>query len=251
MHRKRIEWLDYMKGIAILIVVIGHVAQTIGEHYSFTRPIIIGEMPLFFLLSGILANQTVKRSVLENYKKKFLSLGVPFVTVGATYAFCIGSLCYFFVDMYHMSFWFLLSLLSCWLIFIPIHKCAMIIPWRLIEAFLLILPYILFKLFNNNIPQRYAEALTLNFTFTYYRFFVLGYFLGIYYRYMKNKWVLGTCVVTSVVLIFMTLIDYSLLDKIPMTIQQLVLSACFSGAIYVVYLHSSKFIKMILKRYLN
>ena len=50
---KRIEWLDYMKGVAILIVVVGHLAHNIGGKYMLFSPIIICEMPLFFFLSGI------------------------------------------------------------------------------------------------------------------------------------------------------------------------------------------------------
>ena len=118
----RIEWLDYMKGVAILIVVMGHVVKEVGEPSAFGNVIIVCEMPLFFMLSGILAKKITKRTILDNYKKKALSLGVPFITVGGVYAVCTGAVWYYLFDMYHWSYWFLLSLLECWLIFVPLLK---------------------------------------------------------------------------------------------------------------------------------
>ena len=35
----RIEWLDYMKGVAILIVVVGHLAHNIGGKYMLFFPL--------------------------------------------------------------------------------------------------------------------------------------------------------------------------------------------------------------------
>lgn len=70
MKNNRIEWLDYMKGVAILIVVIGHMSMATESTLRFTWPIIVGEMPLFFMLSGILAYKINKTTLLENYKKK-------------------------------------------------------------------------------------------------------------------------------------------------------------------------------------
>ena len=125
----RIEWLDYMKGIAILIVVLGHMAQHIGDGYVFAEVTVVCEMPLFFMLSGILANKIVNRTVLENYKKKILSLGAPLVSVGGIFAICIGAVHEFIFDLYHLSYWFLLSLLICWLIFIPLLKGIRYLFW--------------------------------------------------------------------------------------------------------------------------
>lgn len=252
---KRIEWLDYMKGIAILIVVLGHMAQHIGEGYVFAEITVVCEMPLFFMLSGILANKITKRTVLENYKKKILSLGVPFISVGGIFAICIGAVHEFIFDLYHLSYWFLLSLLVCWLIFIPLLKVIKYIfkgQSSLIAGLgelLLFLPFVIHKLLVNYIPIEVDEALSLNFTFTYYRFFVIGYFLGLYYHKVKSPYTLGLCVLLTTAIIWLIVINSQMRVYIPMTIQQLILSVCLSGTIYVCYRYSGNIIRNIVVRW--
>lgn len=252
---KRIEWLDYMKGIAILIVVLGHMAQHIGEGYVFAEITVVCEMPLFFMLSGILANKITKRTFLENYKKKILSLGVPFISVGGIFAICIGAVHEFIFDLYHLSYWFLLSLLVCWLIFIPLLKVIKYIfkgQSSLIAGLgelLLFLPFVIHKLLVNYIPIEVDEALSLNFTFTYYRFFVIGYFLGLYYHKVKSPYTLGLCVLLTTAIIWLIMINSQMRVYIPMTIQQLILSVCLSGTIYVCYRYSGNIIRNIVARW--
>lgn len=254
-NMKRIEWLDYMKGIAILIVVLGHMAQHIGEGYVFAEITVVCEMPLFFMLSGILANKITKRTVLENYKKKILSLGVPFISVGGIFAICIGAVHEFIFDLYHLSYWFLLSLLVCWLIFIPLLKVIKYIfkgQSSLIAGLgelLLFLPFVIHKLLVNYIPIEVDEALSLNFTFTYYRFFVIGYFLGLYYHKVKSPYTLGLCVLLTTAIIWLIMINSQMRVYIPMTIQQLILSVCLSGTIYVCYRYSGNIIRNIVVRW--
>lgn len=254
-NMKRIEWLDYMKGIAILIVVLGHMAQHIGEGYVFAEITVVCEMPLFFMLSGILANKITKRTVLENYKKKILSLGVPFISVGGIFAICIGAVHEFIFDLYHLSYWFLLSLLVCWLIFIPLLKVIKYIfkgQSSLIAGLgelLLFLPFMIHKLLVNYIPIEVDEALSLNFTFTYYRFFVIGYFLGLYYHKVKSPYTLGLCVLLTTAIIWLIMINSQMRVYIPMTIQQLILSVCLSGTIYVCYRYSGNIIRNIVARW--
>ena len=252
---KRIEWLDYMKGVAILIVVVGHLSMRIGGDWIFTKPIVVCEMPLFFVLSGILSKKIIKRTIIENYKKKIFSLGIPLFVVGMTYAVCTGTIHWFIFDVYHMGYWFLLSLLSCWLMFIPLLK---VIRYLFKEQnaviaglgeLLLFLPFVIHKLLVNYIPTQLDEALSLNFTFTYYRFLVIGYFLGLYYHKLKSQYTIGLCASLTIAMICLILINSSVLDYIPMTIQQLILSVCLSGTIYVFYKHSCKFIRANLIRY--
>lgn len=67
MERKRVDWIDIEKGIAILLVIVGHTITT-GYKGSITRGIIFSfHMPLFFILSGV----TYKcSSSMEEYKKR-------------------------------------------------------------------------------------------------------------------------------------------------------------------------------------
>lgn len=83
--KARIEYIDHLKGIAILLVVIGHFIQintidSTGDRlfsaiYSF-------HMPLFMFLSGYVAVKTNSTKIIANYSdfiiKKTTSLLIPF-----------------------------------------------------------------------------------------------------------------------------------------------------------------------------
>ena len=66
-QRKRIIWLDYLKAIGILLVIIGHCALPPNLRkfiYSF-------HMPLFFFAGGLTLKMTSELSAKEFVKKTF------------------------------------------------------------------------------------------------------------------------------------------------------------------------------------
>ena len=52
-NKKRIEYIDYARGIAMLLVILGHCFQSV--EYTLNHFILSFHMPLFFFLSGIFA----------------------------------------------------------------------------------------------------------------------------------------------------------------------------------------------------
>lgn len=87
---KHIESIDVLKGITIILVVIGHAVQgvvssqqlTINTEYSsifILKQIIYGfHMPLFFIIAGLFINSWVKRSFKEAISQKIIRLLVPY-----------------------------------------------------------------------------------------------------------------------------------------------------------------------------
>lgn len=85
-----IKNVDYIKGIAILLVCIGHAATpsflprphtyeyVVQAIYSF-------HMPLFFLISGFLSYKIIDINLKNNYiefiKNKLYRLCIPFLTI--------------------------------------------------------------------------------------------------------------------------------------------------------------------------
>lgn len=89
MQKQRIEWIDYAKGIAILLVIVGHCSIPgiiRASIFSF-------HMPLFFLLSMITfrASETSEQFV-HKTERAFLHLIVPMIWV--TVATSLIFLCY-------------------------------------------------------------------------------------------------------------------------------------------------------------
>jgi fucose 4-O-acetylase-like acetyltransferase len=70
---QKITWIDCWKGIAIVIVVAGHILDLKVAKYIFWF-----HMPLFFFISGYLYKE--KYDYLPFFKKKFLHLIVPYIS---------------------------------------------------------------------------------------------------------------------------------------------------------------------------
>lgn len=93
---KRIEWLDFAKGLSIFIVVVGHALRGIYTHNLYScydkYLIIVADimfliaMPVFFALSGYLFK---KINSWKNYiffiEKKAISLIIPYLTFSIIY----------------------------------------------------------------------------------------------------------------------------------------------------------------------
>lgn len=87
---KHIEAVDILKGITIILVVIGHAVQgvvssqhlTLNTEYNsifILKQIIYGfHMPLFFIIAGLFINSWVKRSFKEAILQKILRLLIPY-----------------------------------------------------------------------------------------------------------------------------------------------------------------------------
>lgn len=85
--KKRIEWIDIAKGVAIILIVLGHAPigpKLYGYLYSF-------HVPLFFFVAGITFRFNVEESFFSFIKKKFLRLMVPYYAFGliAISIFCL------------------------------------------------------------------------------------------------------------------------------------------------------------------
>lgn len=119
----RIQYIDKLKGLAIILVVMGHIAEkSIGIKDSVFN-LFYGSfhMPLFMFLSGIFAYKSFKRySINESLiflKKKALRILLPFLVVGGIYSYMnysdvtsvwLGTTC--------SSYWFLPALFLCMLL---------------------------------------------------------------------------------------------------------------------------------------
>lgn len=84
------SWIKIVKGIAILLVFIGHASTPSFLQRPYTYEFIVQliysiHMPLFFLVSGFLSYKIINMNLNKNYldfiKTKFYRLGAPFLTI--------------------------------------------------------------------------------------------------------------------------------------------------------------------------
>ena len=75
---QRLQHIDFMKGVAIFLVVLGHVYQfSLNNCGTMFKFIYLFHMPFFFMLSGYFAYRT--NLTLYHFKKKTVRLLVPFL----------------------------------------------------------------------------------------------------------------------------------------------------------------------------
>jgi len=86
---QRTNWVDYGKGIGIILVVYGHLLSSayhagvkVPEHFfALSDSIVYGfHMPLFFLLSGLFVESSLRKRGIKNYiLDKFARIAYPYV----------------------------------------------------------------------------------------------------------------------------------------------------------------------------
>ncbi|MGG3307313.1 acyltransferase family protein [Paenibacillus lautus] len=74
MSDKRIDWIDVLKGLAIILVVLGHSPALHVRTYIFSF-----HMPLFFFISGYLFSIIKYDNMFQFIKRKSLTILVPYV----------------------------------------------------------------------------------------------------------------------------------------------------------------------------
>lgn len=243
---QRLDWLDFLKGVGIFLVVLGHIyLKCIGCRTSVFDLIVAFHMPFFFMLSGILAWKSIEKNILKSVLKKAKSLLIPFFVCGMAYALTFGELHNFVWNDFHAGYWFLFSLFLCWIMFLPLSKVVYKIPEfkgkPLVDAMILLIPFFVGKVINSILPSEYVHALTFSMTFSYYRFFIVGYFIGIIYKYIceysksvfwgaNMKVIFQTfCIISFILIAFCILKDCHPANVLSETGVQLTLSVSIIG----------------------
>lgn len=118
--KKRLEYIDQMKGFAILLVVVGHVFEfsfrAQGEDYvSPWHDVIYSfHMPLFAFLSGLFIRGIDGVAMLRKLAERFL---IPMIVIGGTYTLWRGlDLVEFMFHGYKFGYWYFLFLVSAYVI---------------------------------------------------------------------------------------------------------------------------------------
>ena len=99
--KKRIEYLDTAKGIAILAVVISHAITHTNDIFHVTHPILLNwlsffNVSTFFFINGFLYNENCIESPLKSIIKKFKAYYIPYVSYNLVLLFFQN----FFVNNY-------------------------------------------------------------------------------------------------------------------------------------------------------
>lgn len=94
MSRLRLHWLDVVKGIAIILVVMGHVTSNyindnnieIAGSFRILHSFIYSfHMPLFMFISGYLFSSSLMKDYKTTALSKLIAYGIPYVVFSVVY----------------------------------------------------------------------------------------------------------------------------------------------------------------------
>ena len=183
----RYPYIDALRGLAIIIVVFGHV-ETYG-FFNFQGITVIEnffqaiQMPLFFFISGFVAYKALPVTSLnklsELLKRKALQLLVPAFVVGLIYTYIKSGSDFtiFISDAAKKGYWFTISLFEMMFVYYVISYVANRNGkdglWCLLAVslicFMLKLPFKSHPLLN-----QIGNYSSLHFTFSHFQFLALG-----------------------------------------------------------------------------
>ena len=196
----RLEWLDVAKGLAIILVVLGHSAQyyLYPDYYQSSvmwRIIYSFHMPLFFILSGYAAGLS-KSTVFSktNLFKKIMRLLVPYfcwklVAIPVLLLFKGWSWNLVVDTIYTPSaggLWYLWALFFIWLIHSQMFRALQKIELRVLS---LILVYVLLMIVSRRVEGHFG----LYEISRYFIYYSIGFELCCYKRVAKNAPPLPEC----------------------------------------------------------
>lgn len=198
MNSNRIIWIDSLKGLLMILVVLGHSIQYVvgplcnDNHvwniiYSF-------HMPAFMAISGYLAYARK-----ASFERRFRQLMIPFllwsiIKISLSYPFTLKDL--FNIILYpDMFFWFLWALFWISMLFEGVryltNKLSIDIVWGLIPTMLL---FVFIMVFLN------VNYFGIQFVGYYFIFYVLGFFICRYNSFRIHGFLLCLCTLSWFVL---------------------------------------------------
>lgn len=253
-----IDEFNYMKGLAILLVFIGHAATPSFLERPYLYEFIVQfiyliHMPVFFFVSGFLSVKILDMDLKNDYfkfiKRKFLRLGVPFLTLSFMTNFLIiifkaltkSNLA--IKDIFEMikivfiypetgimgALWFLYTLL----IIFAIAPLLVKLPMKY-----LILPAIILNIFS----QRYIHFLAFSRVSFFLVFFLLGLFLRRNYDKLKDLINKNTIIISLISFITICVNAYIYANGIVLNTYLLNSLTLISGLLGIIltYIISSK-----------
>lgn len=197
--KKRIEYIDALRGLTMILVVFAHVETfmlSIDPGTTFVSSLFLSfRMPLFFFISGYLLFKEGKQWTFKVWKQSVQNkirvqiIPTAFFGLLYTYLFSLGN-CIDFISNYHkFGYWFTICLLGMLIIIYTINwlSCVSVkkTPSKIIVTMILIAVATLLFLFKfiydkNSGIARISDYFCLHQICVYFPFFAFGYIASQY-----------------------------------------------------------------------
>lgn len=196
---KRIEYIDTMRGFAMIMVVIYHITYGFFESENIITTMVNNqlELPLFFMISGFFASDRWNDSYFKTIRTKFETLVIPALLMLLMYCW-IKDISYFsaLCKMLKDGYWFTLVLFEFVVIFATTNAVIRLMKINDNLKNLLHTSVGVILIFIGSYAEKFNSSYpVLNmFTVTYfglYFYFIIGYVLfkqqDSFFNALKNK----------------------------------------------------------------
>lgn len=220
--KKRIEYIDALRGFTMILVVFSHVMVfSFVHHSSFVNEIFMSfRMPLFFFISGFIGYKagvewTGKTWWVMSRKKLMVQL-IPTFFFGLiyAYAYCKVDFVAFMIDDYKLGYWFTIVLLEMFILVFTMNRLLYLYdkkgsrPRKIVALIVLYVILFLSRFIPKYIPSAEGiyNILTLDYVSQYFPFFAFGYICSMY-KDIFNR-ILETKYFSAVAIISYTFLFY-------------------------------------------
>lgn len=184
----RIQYIDRLKGLAILLVVIGHLMAfcTHGERNPIYEVICSFHMPLFMFLSGLVLTYTPPHYTARYLGKKALRFLLPMLWIGLLFTYTNGKdVMAFIADRYKQGYWYLYILTLFYLLMYVYGKLPKVKRSWLLDLAYLAFWQVAFVAADRMLGQDLSDMTGISMCRGYWIYFFLGYMAR---RYGWTEW---------------------------------------------------------------
>lgn len=244
-QKKRVEYIDCMRGFAILWVVFGHVLFFVGGNTlsPWSKLLNSFQIPLFFFISGLVSYSTKSigiKDILTKVYDKTKNLLIPTIISGGLYVICFGHDIWNAVtDNMKDGYWFTFVLFE---IFVAYYLlCAVIQRFQItrrgeciILLSIIVLSYAILSLcvrlgVNFNAP--WLGTLCIRQFMLYLKFFLMG-ILAQMYMPLFLQWIKNKFIITITGIVFATIFLSGTVNNILSTIASVMAVFAIYGLFY-------------------